>query len=212
MILDLEQSLKTCKKHKLPVAEFAMAKTAKQAAEIGKKLGYPLALKVISPQIVHKTEAGCIKAGISGEKEVSKAFEDIVENAKKFDKKAKVQGVLIQKMEKGIELIVGGKKDEQFGHAIIIGIGGTSVELYKDYSMRLCPLSGQDFEEMLSEIKGKKLLEGFRGSKPVNLQALKELVLKTSEMLVEERIKELDLNPVLANDRECTIVDARIIK
>lgn len=212
MILDIEQSLRMCKKYKLPVGEFAVARTAKQASEAGKKLGYPLALKVISQQIIHKTEAGCIKAGVSGEKEVAKAFEEIVENAKKFDKKAKVQGVLLQKMAKGFELIVGGKKDEQFGHAIMLGIGGTAVELYKDYSMRLCPISGQDFEEMLSEINGKKLLEGFRGAKPANKQALKELLLKASEMLAKERIKELDLNPVLANDKECTIVDARIIK
>lgn len=212
MIMDLEQSLKTCKKHRLPVAEFTIAKTSKQAVDAGKKLGYPLVLKVISQQIIHKTEAGCVKVGVSGEKEVSKAFEEIEENAKKFDKKAKVEGVLLQKMSKGIELIVGGKRDEQFGHAVILGIGGTAVEVYKDYSMRICPITEQDFEEMLSEIKGKKLLEGFRGNKPVNKELLKNLVLKTSEMLVSERIKELDLNPVICNDKECTIVDARIIK
>ena len=212
MIMDIEQSLKTCKKHRLPVAEFAIAKTSKQAVDAGKKLGYPLVLKVISQQILHKTEADCVKTGISGEKEVSKAFGEIWENAKKFDKKAKVEGVLLQKMSKGIELIVGGKRDEQFGHAIILGIGGTAVEVYKDYSMRICPITEQDFEEMISEIKGKKLLEGFRGSKPINKEILKGLVLKTSEMLISERIKELDLNPVLCNDKECTIVDARIIK
>ncbi|MDO8647344.1 MAG: acetate--CoA ligase family protein [Candidatus Diapherotrites archaeon] len=212
MIMDIEQSLKTCKKHRLPVAEFAIAKTPKQAVDAGKKLGYPLVLKIISQQILHKTEAGCVKVGVSGEKEVSKAFEEIEENAKKFDKKAKIEGVLLQKMSKGIELIVGGKKDEQFGHAVILGIGGTAVEVYKDYSMRICPITEQDFEEMLSEIKGKKLLEGFRGSKPINKEILKAIVLKTSEMLVSERIKELDLNPVMCNDKECTIVDARIIK
>ena len=212
MILDVEQSLKMCKKHKLPIAESSVAKTQKQAVEAGKKLGYPLAMKVISQQIIHKTEAGCIKVGVSGEREVAKDFEEIVENAKKYDKKAKVQGVLLQKMSKGTELIVGGRKDEQFGQTILLGIGGTMVELYKDYSLRICPITGQDFEEMLSELKTRKVLEGFRGSKPVNKELLKDLVLKTSEMLLKERIKELDLNPVIANDKEVVIADARIIK
>ena len=212
MILDLEQSLRVCKKHKLPTAEFATARTQKQAVEAGKKLGYPLVMKVISPQIVHKTEAGCVKVGVSGEKEVAKAFQEITENAKKFDKKAKVQGVLLQKTAKGTELIIGGRKDEQFGQTILLGIGGTMVEVFKDYSLRICPINALDFEEMLSELKAKKVLEGFRGAKPVNKELLKELVLKTSEMLLKERIKELDLNPVIANEKEVLVADARIIK
>jgi acyl-CoA synthetase (NDP forming) len=122
----------------------------------------------------------------------------------------KIDGVLIQKMaRKGVELIVGGKKDPQFGHMIVVGIGGIYVEIFRDISARICPVEEKDVEEMISELKSHPLLEGARGKRPINKKALTDLVIKTSQFMIKEDIKEMDLNPVVVDENGFDIVDAR---
>jgi hypothetical protein len=125
----------------------------------------------------------------------------------------KIEGMLVQKMaRKGTELIIGGKKDPQFGHMLVLGLGGIYVEIFKDISARICPLEKKDIEEMISELKGHPIIEGARGRKPLNKKKIIELVLKTCAFMQKEDVKELDLNPVVCDERGCDIVDARFIR
>lgn len=192
--------------HPLP---HGIAKTSAQALKIAEEIGYPVALKVVSPEISHKTDFGGVKIGITDGKRLVHAYEDIVEGAKKH----KVTGVLVQKMaRKGIELIIGGKKDPQFGHMIILGMGGVYVEVFKDVTARICPITKQDVIEMINELQTHPLLTGVRGMGPINMKRLYSLMVKTSGMIVKEDMKELDLNPVIFDEEGYDIVDVRFRK
>ena len=192
--------------HPLP---HGIAKSPKQALEIAEKVGYPVALKVVSPGISHKTDVGGVIIGIRDGKRLVHAYEDILEGAGKH----KVTGVLVQKMaRKGIELIIGGKKDPQFGHMIILGMGGVYVEVFKDVTARICPITKQDVIEMIDELQTHPLLTGVRGMGPINMKELYSLMVKTSGMIVKEDMKELDLNPVIFDEKGYDIVDVRFRK
>lgn len=185
---------------------YELAKSEESAARAAKKIGYPVALKIVSPQIEHKTDVGGVKVDIKSEEVLRHNFREIVQNAKG----KKVHGVLVQKMaRKGVELIIGGKKDPQFGHMIVLGLGGIYVEIFRDISARICPLTSRDVAEMVSELKVHPLLEGARGKKPINKKALERLVLNTCSFMHKEDLKELDLNPVVFDEKGCDIVDAR---
>ncbi|MBI5046494.1 acetate--CoA ligase family protein, partial [Candidatus Micrarchaeota archaeon] len=122
----------------------------------------------------------------------------------------KIDGVLVQKMaRKGIELIIGGKKDPQFGHMVVLGAGGIYVEIFRDISARICPIARSDVEEMIGELKSHPLLEGARGAKPINKKKLEELVVRACSFMEKENIMEMDLNPVVFDENGCDIIDAR---
>ena len=192
--------------HPLP---HGLAKTPKEAVAIAEKIGYPVALKLISPEVTHKTDVGGVKIGIKDKKRLLHAHEDILEGAHKYE----VEGILVQKMaRKGIELIIGGKKDPQFGHMIVLGIGGVYVEVFKDVTARICPITRTDVREMVGELRSHPLITGIRGMQPINLNALYSLMVKTSKMLVEEDMEELDLNPVIFDSKGYDIVDVRFVK
>lgn len=185
---------------------YGLAKTEEEAVKIAKKLGYPLAIKIVSPEIEHKTDVGGVKIGIKNELILRDVFREVSEkaNGKKID------GILVQKMaRKGIELIIGGKKDPQFGHMIVVGLGGIYVEIFRDISARICPITRGDIEEMIGELKSHPLLEGARGAKPINKKKLEDLMLKASSFMEKEDIKEMDLNPVVFDENGCDIIDAR---
>jgi acyl-CoA synthetase (NDP forming) len=185
---------------------YALAKDEKAAAAAAKKMGYPVALKIVSPEITHKTDVGGVKIRIRDEPALRLAYNEIIQSSGG----KKVDGVLVQKMaRKGVELIIGGKKDPQFGHMIVLGLGGIYVEIFRDVSARLCPLVSEDVEEMVAELKSHPLLEGARGKKPINKKALEQLVLKACRFMAKEDIKEMDLNPVVFDESGCDIVDAR---
>jgi acyl-CoA synthetase (NDP forming) len=193
-------------KHGFKLIPYRLATSEEGAAAAAKAIGYPVALKIVSPDIEHKTDVGGVKVNVKSEEVLRLAYRDIVQSAAG----KRIEGVLVQKMaRKGVELIIGGKKDPQFGHMIVLGLGGIYVEIFRDISARICPLVASDVEEMVSELKVHPLLEGARGKKPINKKALESLVLSTCAFMLKEDIKEMDLNPVVFDENGCDIVDVR---
>jgi len=185
---------------------FALTRSEEEAAAAAKKIGYPVALKVVSEAISHKSDIGGVKIKIKDEASLRLAYREIRENTKTHD----IDGVLVQKMaRKGIELIIGGKKDPQFGHMIVLGLGGIYVEIFRDVTARICPVTDEDVKEMIEELRSHPLLEGARGAKPIDMKALRHLVLGVCRFIMKEDIKELDLNPVIFDDKGGDIVDVR---
>ena len=175
-----------------------MAKTAIEAGEIAERLNFPVVLKVQSPAILHKTEAAGVHLNINSTSEAMQAYKEIMLAAKRYDKEAEIAGVLVQEMlAPGQEIIVGMKRDKALGPVIMFGLGGVFVEVLEDVSLRLAPLTSQDALEMVQEIKGYKILQGYRGSPPCDTEAIVDLLLKVSKFAVENpAVQELDLNPV----------------
>lgn len=198
MILSLDDSLN---KINIPVAKFEIVDSLQKVERAQKKFGFPCVLKLVSPKVVHKTEEGGVK--------VVYDMAELRETASSFLGKGKV---LVQEKCEGVELFLGIKNDPSFGHVLLAGIGGIFVEVYKDISFRVCPISKKDAEQMLEELKGKKLLEGIRGMRPVNRKVLIDVMVSLSKL--PEQIKdleELDVNPLFANDNSVVAVDARIV-
>lgn len=193
-------------KHGFRLLPYKLALSEEDAARAAAKIGYPVAMKIVSPDITHKTDVGGVKVNVKTEEAMRIAYRELVQSAAG----KKVDGILVQKMaRKGVELIIGGKKDPQFGHMIVLGLGGIYVEIFRDISGRICPLVPADVDEMVAELKVHPLLEGARGKKPINRKALEQLVLKACAFMQKEDIKEMDLNPVVFDEDGCDIVDAR---
>jgi acetyl coenzyme A synthetase (ADP forming)-like protein len=201
------------KEHGALVSLDRVASTPEEAVTIAKDLGGEVVLKIVSPDILHKSDAGGVRLRLRGEEEIRNAFNEIIENAKHYDKKARIKGCIVSPMfAEGVEVIIGSKIDEQFGQVIMFGLGGILVEVVKDVSFRVLPLSGITARKMISEIKSAPILNGFRGRTPVNKKAVSDLLLKVSEIVeAYPEIEEMDLNPVIAHEDRVTIVDARII-
>lgn len=197
----------------IPVAVAQLAKSADEAAQLAEKAGFPAVLKIVSPEITHKSDIGGVKVGLASAAEVRQAFDDIVAAAKKAEPKARIDGVAVQKMAPaGTEVIVGMSKDPQFGPVLMFGLGGIFVEVLKDVAFRIVPLEPRDARQMVREIKGFPVLEGVRGQPAADLAAIEKLILKLSEFVeAHPEIEELDLNPVFAYADGCIAVDARIV-
>jgi len=198
----------------IPVTATDLARTAAEAARTAERIGFPVALKIVSPDIVHKSDVGGVKLGLASPHEAVAGFEAIMQSARSAHPAARLDGVAVQPMAPagGVEVIVGVSVDVQFGHVIMCGLGGILVEVLQDVSFRLIPLQRRDARQMLSELRGRRLLEGVRGRAPVDVQALEDLFLRVSR-LIEQRpdIRELDLNPVLAYPDGVLAVDARAL-
>jgi acyl-CoA synthetase (NDP forming) len=199
--------------YQIPTTDVSLARNKEEAVKYAKKIGFPVVLKIVSPEITHKSDAGGVKPNLENEKQVIDAFNQIIENAKRYNPKASVLGVAIQKMvSQGIEVIIGIKRDPQFGPVIMFGVGGILVELFKDISLRLVPISKRDAEKMIDEIKLHRLLEGYRFYKPVDKNALISILTKISALAQHFlSIEEMDLNPVFLYPDGAVVVDARII-
>ncbi|CAN2049262.1 acetate---CoA ligase (ADP-forming) [Candidatus Magnetomoraceae bacterium gMMP-1] len=218
--------------HGAPVSLDQLAKTPDQAVKIAKKIGKipknskaalakggyeafgnGVALKIVSPDILHKSDAGGVKLNLKTEDEIKKAFDEILNNAKKYNEKAEIRGCLVSPMvEKGFEVIIGTKIDEQFGPVIMFGIGGILVEVVKDVSFRVLPISKTTARNMIKEIKSAPILDGVRGEPPVDKKAIKKLLVTVSEIIeAYPQIQEMDLNPIIAHAEGITVVDARVI-
>ncbi|HNY66153.1 MAG TPA: GNAT family N-acetyltransferase [Deltaproteobacteria bacterium] len=184
-----------------------VAESAARAVEISRLIGYPVAMKIVSPEVTHKTDGGGVKLDIRNDRAVRKAFREITDAFRH----CKVLGVSVQKMaEPGIEAIVGVTRDPSFGPVLMFGLGGIFVEVLKDVTFRVLPITGDDAAEMIEEIKGSKLLKGYRG-RTADIEELKGLLLKISRLVTEHpEIRELDLNPVFVYPSGCVAVDARI--
>ncbi|KKM10090.1 hypothetical protein SY88_15735 [Clostridiales bacterium PH28_bin88] len=211
------ESKKVLQAYGIPVTREGLATTATEAGDLAEEIGFPVCVKVESPQIMHKTEARAIRLNLSSREEVEEAFQEVVANARSYNPAAEIKGAVVQEMVgQGTEVIVGVNNDSPFGPVIMFGLGGIFVEVLKDVSRRIAPLSKADAEEMIAEIKGYPLLRGVRGRPPADRDALVDALLKVSRMAVElrEDISELDINPliVLPQGQGVRVADALLIR
>lgn len=207
------ESKELIKQAGISIVDTRLAKSREEAISISKQLGFPVVLKIASPDITHKSDAGGVKLGLKTAKQVGKAYDDILTAIGQKYAGAKIQGVSVQKMARpGVEVIIGMSKDAQFGPVLMFGLGGILVEVLKDVSFRIVPLTKRDARTMIREIKGYPLLEGYRGQEPVDVANLEELILKVSNFVEQHpEVKELDLNPVFADSNGAVAADARVV-
>ncbi len=212
-VLNEVESKELLEKAGIPVVPTRLARSKKEAVSLSKEMGFPVALKISSHDVVHKTDSGGVRLGLANAAQVARAYTEILSSVKQANPGAQIQGVSVQPMATpAVEVIIGMSKDPQFGPVIMFGLGGIMVEVLKDVSFRIVPLERRDASEMIKEIKGYPILEGHRGQKPASIPALEELILKVSEFVEKHpEIEELDLNPVFAYPDKAVAVDARII-
>ena len=201
------------KEYGIPVPAFKLIKSEEGIDKLKETIGYPIVMKIVSPDIIHKSDAGGVKIGVKNEEEAKMAYQEIISKAIKYNKKAKISGVIVYPMApQGTEIIIGMTKDPSFGPVIMFGLGGIFVEVLKDVSFRIIPLEERDAQEMIAEIKGYKILKGARGEAPKDIEAIKNLLMKVSKLTMENpEIKEIDLNPVFVFEKGLQVVDARMI-
>jgi len=210
----LEPEAKTlCAQYGIPVTRFKTAKNQQEAVRHAKEIGYPIVLKIISPDIIHKWDIGGVTLNLTTPEQVKAAYNKILQNVKKHKPDARIHGVLVQEMApSSTEVIVGATKDPQFGPAIMFGLGGIFVEVLKDVAFRIAPITQSDAREMITEVKAYPILRGYRGQPPVDTDAIAQILLNTSRLVMEnQEIKELDLNPIMVYEKGAKTVDARII-
>ncbi|MFX0203375.1 MAG: acetate--CoA ligase family protein [Candidatus Hodarchaeota archaeon] len=212
-VLSVYESKKVLELEGFPVNKFELASSKEEAIQIAQKLSFPLVAKIVSPQIVHKTDITGVIVGLRDLDEVTEAYDQIIAVAHDKVKDAKIDGILMEEMVKdGTEIIIGSTIDPVFGRIIMFGLGGVFVEVLEDVSFRLVPLTRYDAKEMIAEIKAAKVLDGFRGRPPADKKAIEDLILKTAEFVMKyDKITEFDMNPVFALKKGVTIVDARIV-
>ncbi len=197
----------------IPVIEAKLATTADEAASIADDIGFPVALKIVSEQITHKSDVGGVVLNVEDTDAVRAAFGEIIKAGKKADAKAQIDGVSVQRMaEPGVEVITGMTMDPQFGPVLMFGLGGVLVEVLKDVAFRVVPITRRDARQMIHEIQGFPILEGHRGAEPSDIAALEALLVQLSEFIeAHPDVAELDLNPVFAYPKGAVAVDARIV-
>ena len=202
-----------CSSYGVPVAKVKLAKTSSEAIKNADEIGYPVVLKIVSPDILHKSDAGGVIVNVKSANEVKEGFTNIVNNAKKYKADASVLGVLVQEMApSSTEVIVGMTKDPTWGPALMFGLGGIFVEVLKDVSFRVAPITERDANEMVREIKAFKILEGIRGQPPADIDAIVDILIKISKLVMENpKIDEIDLNPVFVYGDGAKAVDTRIL-
>lgn len=211
------QSKKILSNYGIPIIEEKIVKSASEAMTTAKQFGFPVVLKVSSPDISHKTEAGVIRLNILSESGILKSYDEIMEAAVKFNPQARIEGVLVQRMASGgLEVMVGVKKDPQFGPMVLFGLGGIFVEIMEDFSMRPVPVTREEAEEMIREIRGYPILKGARGRKRADKEALINILLRVSKLAGDWRndISEIDMNPIVVFEegRGAYVLDALLIK
>ncbi|MBL7170085.1 MAG: acetate--CoA ligase family protein [Candidatus Aenigmarchaeota archaeon] len=199
--------------YRIPVVKGVVVQQIKDALAFAEKYGYPLVLKIVSKDIIHKTDAGGVIVGIRNEKELRDGIVGLIKTVRKKKPRARIDGVFVQKMlAEAPEVIIGGKKDPTFNQVLLFGLGGIFVEVFNDVSFRVVPITTKDAVDMIGEIKGVKVLRGTRGKRPVDFKALVDILLKTSRMLQDNPdIQELDINPIFALTDGAVAVDARVI-
>lgn len=198
-----------------PFPAYRFAATRQEAIDAAEEIGYPVVLKIISQDVLHKSDVGCVKLGLGTPEAVVNAFDEVVANARTFKRDARITGALLSKMEEGdgVEVIIGGLNDPTFGPTLMFGLGGVYVEVMRDVSFRVCPITPDDADQMIRELDGFPLLAGVRGGKPVNLESLRGALLNVSAFLMENpRIAQLDLNPVKVHEHGLSVLDARLVQ
>ena len=182
----------------VPAPKFEIVKSAEEAAKAGAGIGFPVVMKIISPQIIHKSDAGGVIVGVTGKDAARDAYNKIVESAKAYNPDAKIEGIIVEEMANpGLELILGGKTDPAFGKVITFGMGGTLVELMKDVTLRILPVDEEDIRTMVKEINAYPLISGYRGMKPKDEETLVEIIKNVARFFEENaNVKEFDINPL----------------
>ncbi len=190
----------------LEVPRFFSAATVEEAIRFAKEIGYPLVGKVVSPKVIHKSEKNGVELGIDSDRKLRETFH-------RFSKIEGFVGMLVEEMVSGIELIVGAKNDYQFGPVVLFGIGGVWVEIYRDVVLRMAPLSQRDIDSMVRCLRARPLLEGYRGSHPVDIEELNKLLMTFSDLVMdlEPEMDSIDLNPVICSSERCVVSDAQIM-
>lgn len=205
------EAYRLLKNYGIPLPASGFAKNSEEAVLEAKKIGFPVVMKIVSEDVIHKSDIGGVKLNLVSEQEVSCAFQEIANIAQ--DVNLRFDGVIITEMIKGgVETIIGCSEDAEFGSYIIFGLGGIFVELFKDVSVRVLPLSAQDAEEMIREVKSSMLLLGYRSEKAKYITGIVDIITKMSRLVIEEKIAEVDLNPVIVRENDVYVVDARIFK
>jgi len=213
-VITEESSKLILKKYGIKVPRFTLAKSADEAAKQAKKLGFPLVMKVVSPQIIHKTDFGGVKIGVDNVADVKKTFNDMYSRLSK-KKGVDVKGILLEKMvpKGGVELIVGIQNDPQFGPMLMVGLGGIMAEVFKDVAFRMLPITTFDAKSMLAELKGSKLLKGFRNKSSININMLSKALVQIGKIGIDnaDYIDSIDFNPVIVYPKSYFVVDAKIL-
>ena len=212
-VLTEVESKEFLKRAGIPVVATKLARSKREALSIGKEMGFPVVLKICSHDVVHKTDSGGVRLGLANAAQVGRAYSEIASSVRQAHPEARIQGVSVQPMApSAVEVIVGMSKDPQFGPVLMFGLGGILVEVLKDVSFRIVPVSERDARDMIREIKGYPILKGYRGQKPASIPALEKLIVKVSQFVEKNpQIEELDLNPVFAYPDKAVAIDARII-
>jgi acetyl-CoA synthetase (ADP-forming) len=210
--LTVEEARRVMELSGIPLNKSGLATTEDEAVEIAKKIGFPVVMKIVSPQVIHKTEVGGVEVNINSEGEVKKFYNEIISRTKEKMPDAEIKGILLEEMIQGTELIVGTTEDPQFGPMIMFGVGGIFVEVYKDVSFRLVPITNGDALDMLNEIHGKALLTGVRGLPKADTEQLLKILMNVSDLVASyPEIKEMDINPLIITKNGAVAADARII-
>jgi len=209
------ESLCLCEYYGIPVAKYGLAQSSAEAVEVAKKIGFPIVMKIVSPDILHKSDVGGVALGVRTFEEVQEKYTSIIRSVMLRAPGARVHGVLVQEMlPKGLEVIVGATRDPYFGPVVMLGIGGVFVEVIKDVSFRVAPLTPVDAEEMIKDLRGHRLFKGFRGEGPRDEAAVVDVILRVSELITElDEVAEVDLNPVVVFEERhgAKVADARFV-
>jgi len=207
------EAKRVCIEYGIPVTDFKVAKNRTEAVKFAKKIGYPVVLKIVSPDVIHKSDVGGVIVNLKDTNDVQDAYKQITNNVKKHNSDAKIVGMLVQEMApQSTEVIVGATKDPQFGPTLMFGLGGVFVEILKDVTFRIAPVTEDEAREMITAVKAYPLLKGYRNMPRADIDAIVEILLNTSRLVMEhQEIKELDLNPIMAYEKGAKTVDARII-
>lgn len=202
-----------CLAYGMPTPAFGVAQNSSEAGALAAKVQFPVVLKVVSPDILHKSEAGGVLLDLNSREQVEDGYSRINAKVRGYNEKARISGVLVQHMApKGVEVIVGGLRDSQFGATVLFGLGGIFVEVLKDASFRVTPLSDLDSHQMIREIRAYSILQGVRGQPAADEEAIVRILQATSKVMMENQaIQQMDLNPVIVYATGACIVDARII-
>ncbi len=205
------EGMKLLECYGISTAPYGIARTAEEAEKIAESIGYPVAMKIVSPDVIHKSDIGAVKLDV-GKEEVRSSFYEIVSKVESYMPEARIEGVLVQKMVKGgREAILGMKRDPQFGNVIMFGLGGIYVEVFKDVAFRIAPLSLEDALDMIKSVKSFAILKGIRGEKMIDIKSLAETIVRFSQLSMDYPISEMEINPLKVFEKGCVALDFRML-
>jgi acyl-CoA synthetase (NDP forming) len=209
----IHEAQRICELHRIPTPKSGLATNAEEAVHQAKEIGFPVVMKIVSPQILHKSEVGGVVSDIRDERQLKSEYEKLIARMRSREHSARLLGVLVQRMmPPSTELIVGGIRDKQFGPSVMFGIGGIFAEVYDDVAFRVAPIDTTDALSLIRGLRGSKILSGFRGKPPADLDAIVGVLIGVSKLMTEhDTIEQLDLNPIIAYSDGLCAVDCRII-